>query len=111
MEDGIMQESQLLRPKPFLSHPIPECSCTTVKTSENLHPGMNSNLHVPFGGQDECPNWMVQATKTGGTQESTDEETETQEDEIDSGQEESDGSGEADTIPSVELDEEMDPDD
>ncbi|KAL2550289.1 O-fucosyltransferase family protein [Forsythia ovata] len=110
-EDGIMQEFQLSRPKSFLSHPIPECSCTTVKTVENLHPDKNSNLHVLFGGQDECPKWMVQATKTVGTQESTDEETETQEDEIDSGQQESDGSGEADTIPSVEQDEEMDPDD
>lgn len=83
----------------------------TVKTAENLHPGKSSNLHVLFGGRSECPKWMVQATKTVGTQESTDDETETQEDEIDLGQDESDGSGEGDTIPSMEQDEEMDPDD
>ncbi|CAA2946095.1 EMBRYO SAC DEVELOPMENT ARREST 30-like [Olea europaea subsp. europaea] len=110
-EDGIMQEFQLSRSKSFLSHPIPECSCMTVKTAENLHPGKSSNLHVLFGGRSECPKWMVQATKTVGTQESTDDETETQEDEIDLGQDESDGSGEGDTIPSMEQDEEMDPDD
>lgn len=110
-EDGIMQEFQLSRSKLFLSHPIPECSCTTVKTAENLHPGKSSNLHVLFGGQSECPKWMVQATKTAGTQDSADDENETQEDEIDLGQEESDGSGEGDSIPSMEQDEEMDPDD
>uniref|UniRef100_A0A5B6ZBG1 O-fucosyltransferase family protein n=1 Tax=Davidia involucrata TaxID=16924 RepID=A0A5B6ZBG1_DAVIN len=103
-EDGLMRESRLSKPKSFLTHPIPECSCTTGK-------GMNPQLL--YEGEDECPKWMEHGLGTAGNEDSSANEIESQEDEMDlEGQLESNDEGsKTDTIPSLEQDEEMDPDD
>lgn len=100
-----MQGFHRLKPKSFLSHPLPECSCTTVKSAEK------SNKFQIYEGQDECPQVLEQGLEMVGSQESSADDTETQEDEIDTDLLESDENSQADTIPSVEQDEEMDPDD
>lgn len=97
-EEGLLQESNLSKTKFFLSHPIPECSCSTVKATDS----------VLFEGQDDCPKWMQQLK----TQETNADEVDSQEDETDSdGQSESERYNGTDAIPSLEQDEEMDPDD
>ncbi|XP_015077078.1 protein EMBRYO SAC DEVELOPMENT ARREST 30 [Solanum pennellii] len=107
-EEGLLKESNLSKTKFFLSHPIPECSCSTVKATDIVHSGKNNNLHLLFEGQDECPKWMQQLR----TQEANADEVDSQEDETDlEGQSESEGYNGADAIPSLEQDEEMDPDD
>ncbi|KAL3638858.1 Protein EMBRYO SAC DEVELOPMENT ARREST 30 [Castilleja foliolosa] len=107
-EDGIVQESKRAKPKSFLSHPLPECSCTTDKGA-NLHKG--SKIQVLYEGQDECPQGLVQNLRTVGSQESSGDDNETIEDETDTVLLESDDNSQVDTVPSVEQDEEMDPDD
>ncbi|KAL2467776.1 O-fucosyltransferase family protein [Forsythia ovata] len=110
-EEGVMWEFHLSRPNSFLSHPIPECSCTTVKPDEIPHSQKDSDINILYGQQEKCPKWIEQSLRTGGSQESTAFETETLDDEMDLRQLESDGNNEVDTIPSVEEDEEMDPND
>ncbi|KAK6132262.1 hypothetical protein DH2020_033962 [Rehmannia glutinosa] len=107
-EDGVVREFQQLKPKSFLSHPLPECSCTTVKSAD-LQKG--SKLQILYRGQDECPQELEQSLKTVGSQEINVDDIETQEDETETDLPESDENSEADTVPSVELDEEMDPND
>lgn len=107
-EEGLLQESNLSKTKFFLSHPIPECSCSTVKATDIVRSGKNNNLHLLFEGQDECPKWMQQLR----THETNADEVDSQEDDTDlDGQSESEGYNETDAIPSLEQDEEMDPDD
>ncbi|KAK4365894.1 hypothetical protein RND71_013774 [Anisodus tanguticus] len=107
-EEGLWQESNLSKTMFFLSHPIPECSCSTVKATDIVHSGKNNNLHLLFEGQDECPKWMRQLR----TQETNADEVDSQEDETDlDGQLESERYNGTDAIPSLEQDEEMDPDD
>ncbi|KAL3513721.1 hypothetical protein ACH5RR_026438 [Cinchona calisaya] len=111
-EEGLGQEFHLAKPKSFLSHPIPECSCTTLKTTEVLRSAKDSSFHLLYEGQDECPKWMEQSLAKSKVQEGSGEEIETQEDEMDSeGQLDLDGRNETNAIPSSEQDEEMDPDD
>ncbi|KAL3641219.1 Protein EMBRYO SAC DEVELOPMENT ARREST 30 [Castilleja foliolosa] len=105
--DGVVQESQRAKPKSFLSHPLPECSCTTVK-SANIP--KDSKTQILYGGQDECPQGLEQNPRTVGSQESNDD-NETIEDESDMELLESDDNSQVDTVPSVEQDEEMDPND
>ncbi|KAK6114932.1 hypothetical protein DH2020_007201 [Rehmannia glutinosa] len=107
-EDGVVREFQQLKPKSFLSHPLPECSCTTVKSAD-LQKG--SKLQILYRGQDECPQELEQSLKTVGSQEINVDDIETQEDETETDLPESDENSEADTVPSVEQDEEMDPND
>lgn len=107
-EEGLLQESSRSKTKFFLSHPIPECLCSTVKATDISHSGKNSNLHLLFEGQGECPRSMQQER----TQETNTDEVDSQEDETDlDGQSESEGYNGTDAIPSLEQDEEMDPDD
>lgn len=106
-----MQEFHLSRSNSFLSHPIPECSCTTVKTDEIPHSQKDSDIHILYGRLENCPEGIQQGLKTAESQENIAYETDTLDDEPDLLQLESDGNNEADTIPSVEQDEEMDPND
>ncbi|KAL6525040.1 Protein EMBRYO SAC DEVELOPMENT ARREST 30 [Orobanche minor] len=103
-EDGVYQESQRAKPMSFLSHPLPECSCTSLK---------NADLHSLYGGLEECPQGLERSPGTVGSREgNSGEDDETQEDETDVDLQESDENSHADgTVPSVEQDEEMDPDD
>ncbi|KAL7155828.1 hypothetical protein ABFS83_03G101800 [Erythranthe nasuta] len=107
-EDGILHGFRQLKPKSFLSHPLPECSCTTVKSADSQK---GSGLQIIYGEQNECPLGLELGLKTVGSQESSDDDTETQEDETETELLDSDENSQADTIPSSEQDEEMDPDD
>ncbi|XP_042055635.1 protein EMBRYO SAC DEVELOPMENT ARREST 30-like [Salvia splendens] len=106
-EDGIMKGFRRVKPKSFLSHPLPECLCTTIKRADLKQLQKSSKYKTIYEGQDECPNGIARA----GPRESSDEDTEAQEDETDTDIIESDESSQAETIPSMEQDEEMDPDD
>ncbi|CDP11928.1 unnamed protein product [Coffea canephora] len=111
-EEGLNQELHLAMPKTFLSHPIPECSCTTLRTPEVPQSGKDSSVHLLYEGQDECPKWMEQSLAKSVVLEGNGEEFESQEDEVDSeGQPESEGNDQSNAIPSWEQGEDMDPDD
>lgn len=110
-EEGVMREFHLSRRNSFLSHPIPECSCTTVKTDEIPHSEKDSDIHILYEQLEKCPKWIEQGLTTAGSQENIAYETDTLDDEPDLLQLESDGNNEVDTIPSLEQDEEMDPND
>lgn len=95
-EEGLKREFLRSKSMSFLSHPIPECSCRTIKTA----------------GEDECPKWMESSLPKVGRQESTVNENEPPDDDTDEGGLESDDDGKnTDITPSLELDEEMDPND
>ncbi|XP_047337256.1 protein EMBRYO SAC DEVELOPMENT ARREST 30-like [Impatiens glandulifera] len=100
-EEGLRREFISSKPKSFLSHPIPECACTMVKRSNE----------APFEGVDECPKWMVTDFKNK-VQQNLREDNEVEEDNIDimEGQSEQEDVRNG-TIPSIEEDEEMDPND
>ncbi|KAK8952631.1 hypothetical protein KSP40_PGU003713 [Platanthera guangdongensis] len=57
--DGLIKESQMSKPKSFLSHPLPECSCRASKTSELQTPVKGPNGELLYGGEERCPDWMV----------------------------------------------------
>lgn len=98
-EEGL--ERQLIQSKPisFLSHPIPECSCTISKT----------------GGKNVCPKWMEDSLYKSRLQESTtlNENEQLDDNEIDEEQTDPDPEDEhkSDSSPSMEEDVEMDPND
>ncbi|MFS7915318.1 putative GDP-fucose protein O-fucosyltransferase [Helianthus anomalus] len=85
----------------FLSHPIPECTCTTMK---------------PIGDHHECPKWLKdhsvakshqQQTATTNENEQPDDDDDDEMDEFQSDSEDENVSNEL----TVERDEEMDPND
>lgn len=94
-EEGLKRQLTQSKPLSFLSHPIPECSCTISKT----------------GGQSACPKWIeaslakLQESTTVNENEQADDNDETDE-LIDSEDE-----NKAKDSPSLEEDVEMDPDD
>ncbi|XP_051139454.1 protein EMBRYO SAC DEVELOPMENT ARREST 30 [Andrographis paniculata] len=108
-EAGIVQELQHSKTKSFLSHPLPECSCT-LKMPDSIKKG--SNLEALYRKQDKCPPSFEQSLKSIAKSQDTTatEDTETQEDESDAELIESDENSQVD-VPSGEQDDEMDPDD
>ncbi|KAL7609158.1 hypothetical protein Lser_V15G11344 [Lactuca serriola] len=92
-EEGL--ERQLLHSKPmsFLSHPIPECSCTISKK-----PGKNT-----------CPKWIEDSFTKSRLQESENEQPD--DDEVDEEEMNSENESKVNDSPSLEEDVEMDPDD
>ncbi|VFR02889.1 unnamed protein product [Cuscuta campestris] len=109
-EDGLTKKAHLSKPKLFLSHPIPECSCSTAKALEILNSEKDrSALHLLYGGQMRCPKAIEERVKS---EESDPEEVDSREDEAEmEGQLDSESTSGTDAIPSLEQDEEMDPDD
>ncbi|KAG8378222.1 hypothetical protein BUALT_Bualt08G0115300 [Buddleja alternifolia] len=97
-EDGIVREFHQSKAKSFLSHPLPECSCTTVKSAEIMH-------------LQKCPQGFEQSLSIVGSEESSADEIQTEEDESDTELLEVEENKQAETIPTVEQDEEMDPND
>ncbi|KAL8267371.1 hypothetical protein R6Q59_004715 [Mikania micrantha] len=95
-EEGL--ERQLIQSKAmsFLSHPIPECSCTISKT----------------GGKNTCPKWIEASLAKSRLQEST-AVSENEQPDDDESDEQTDLEDESKTndSPSLEEDVEMDPDD
>ncbi|KAK1437871.1 hypothetical protein QVD17_03671 [Tagetes erecta] len=96
-EEGI--ERQLIQSKPmlFLSHPIPECSCTISKS----------------GGKNMCPKWIEASLVKSRLQESTavNESEQPDDDEPDEPQTDLEDESKTNNSPSLEEDVEMDPDD
>lgn len=115
-EEGLKREFRLSKPKSFLSHPFPECSCGILETSEIPDvPGSTKGINhqLLYEGEDECPKLMEQSLTTVSYQKNHVNETESQEDENDlEGQLELDDQGSStSTTSSLEQDEEMDPND
>lgn len=104
-EEGVVQESHQTKPKFFLSHPLPECSCLEISKDGAVQLQKSSNLKTLYGEHDECPEGLEHRSL-----ENNSDDSETQEDENDLLLE-SDEDGRDEVIPSAEQDEEMDPDD
>ncbi|KAL8171511.1 hypothetical protein V2J09_023315 [Rumex salicifolius] len=56
--DGLLQSSSRLKPKSFLSHTVPECSCS----SNNRTPTEHSGLKAALGSLQSCPSWMKESS-------------------------------------------------
>ncbi|XP_059640039.1 protein EMBRYO SAC DEVELOPMENT ARREST 30 [Cornus florida] len=97
--EGLMREFQLSKPRSFLSHPLPECSCRIAQTAE-------SGDHQ---SEDECPKWM----EHGLTKSNTVSKKESEEDEMEFVEElqESDEEGNTTELTSSEQDDRVDPND
>ncbi|KAJ3671597.1 hypothetical protein LUZ60_007676 [Juncus effusus] len=96
--EGLIAEAQLSKPKSFLSHPLPECLCTTLKPNK-------AQPISYYKGLEECPAWMVK-TKLVNTQSET-EDLDLPDDDVDVDHEPDKDSNNG----SSEQDQEMDPDD
>ncbi|VAH13880.1 unnamed protein product [Triticum turgidum subsp. durum] len=110
--EGIKMSAMMSKPASFLAHPLPECSCKTAK-SPVVQPVKDKHGALLFGGEEDCPDWMVRtlaivSTKNNEPQ-SEDYEGELPED--DPSQDTQQESDRSDTNKSSEQDEEMDPDD
>ncbi|GAB2287486.1 Protein EMBRYO SAC DEVELOPMENT ARREST 30 [Dionaea muscipula] len=101
--EGLLRELKLSKPASFLSYPIPECSCQVADSANGL-----GSIYEDI---EECPHWMengirprVEDTATSGNDTVVDETELPEQDE----------GGEVEpteTRPSIEQDDEMDPDD
>ncbi|RRT74495.1 hypothetical protein B296_00004611 [Ensete ventricosum] len=115
--DGFIAEAESSKPSSFLSHPFPECSCRTSKSSDIPGHVLSSSGKLLYGNEEECPEWMVRglamaSQKATGTKDEDVEEGELLDDDNETdGQSESDNGNRSDTNRSMEQDEEMDPDD
>jgi hypothetical protein len=110
--EGIVLSATLSRPVSFLAHPLPECSCRTPK-SPAVQPVKSSNGRLLFGGEEECPDWMVRSLAMASAKNS-EPQNEDYEDELpedDSSLDTQHESDRSDVNKSSEQDEEMDPDD
>lgn len=60
--EGLENESTKLKPQSFLSHPLPECSCSRRGSTEtSLHASSPSTLlqvEASLGVTHPCPDWM-----------------------------------------------------
>ncbi|KAJ0079921.1 hypothetical protein Patl1_22900 [Pistacia atlantica] len=56
-EEGLIRQSLVSKPRSFLSHPLPECSCriSSVKVPNQIKGNGGRFL---YGGEDECPKWI-----------------------------------------------------
>ncbi|CAL9037579.1 unnamed protein product [Musa banksii] len=115
--DGFIAEAESSKPASFLSHPFPECSCRTSKSSGTPGHVMSRSGKLLYGNEEECPEWMVHglamaSQKATGAKDEDVEEGELLEDDNETdGQSDPDNGNRSDTNRSMEQDEEMDPDD
>lgn len=111
-EEGLTWEFHLAKPSSFLSHPVPECLCTVLKTADIMQFEKGSSYHQLYVKQDECPSWLKQSLLKARAQEASpeDESQESEKDELEE-QFESEGSREISGVPSFEQDDLIDPDD
>ncbi|KAG6528608.1 protein EMBRYO SAC DEVELOPMENT ARREST 30-like [Zingiber officinale] len=114
--EGFIAEAESSKPVSFLSHPFPECSCRTSKSSVIPDHAMSSSLKSQYRSDDECPEWMARGlamafSNAPTTKDEDVEEGELQEDDEAVRQAESDSGNRSDVSRSLEQDEEMDPDD
>ncbi|XP_010524989.1 PREDICTED: uncharacterized protein LOC104802875 [Tarenaya hassleriana] len=59
-ENGFIRQSVTSKPRLFLSHPLPECSCRTSPVEESNVVRDDDGRHL-YGGEDECPKWIKSA--------------------------------------------------
>lgn len=107
-EEGLVRQSRLSKPRSFLSHPLPECSCriSPFKVTNEL----KFNDRYLYGDEDECPKWM----KSDGAEGNKIDENEPLEDDGDmfDQQPESDEAGKKDSLALLfDRDDEWDPND
>ncbi|GLT87427.1 hypothetical protein SLE2022_055120 [Rubroshorea leprosula] len=107
-EEGLIRQSQLSKPRLFLSHPLPECSCriSPVKVTNEL----KFDDRFLYGDEDECPKWM----QSDGAEGVKINDTELPEDDTDviEQQPESDEGSNKDTLTALlDQDDEWDPND
>ncbi|XP_020254873.1 uncharacterized protein At1g04910-like isoform X3 [Asparagus officinalis] len=55
--DGLKAAALQSKPSSFLSHPLPECSCTTT-SSPILNLLKDTGGNLIYGKEDKCPQWM-----------------------------------------------------
>ena len=110
--EGIVKSAMLSKPVSFLAHPLPECSCRTPK-SPGVQSTKDSHGRLLFGGEEECPDWMVRSLAMVSTKnnEPQNEDYDGDLPEDDSSQDTQQESDRSDMNKSSEQDEEMDPDD
>ncbi|KAI3728904.1 hypothetical protein L6452_17549 [Arctium lappa] len=96
-EEGLKRQFIQSKPISFLSHPIPECSCTISKTSSH----------------NTCPKWMEESLAKSRLQESgtLNENEQPDDDGIDEEQMDSEDESKTNNLSPLEEDVEMDPDD
>ncbi|KAH9607400.1 hypothetical protein KSS87_004253 [Heliosperma pusillum] len=100
-EEGLLRELRSSKPTALLSHPVPECSCQTSNS--------DVVLASVYGNVVECPSWMEKGISL---QDPISGQNDSQEDELELDRQlEPDEDGSTQTKPSIEVDEEMDPDD
>lgn len=95
-EEGLKRQLLLSKPNSFLSHPLPECSCTVSKPV----------------GNNECPKWLKDSFFNSRTQDSTtaneNEQPNDETDEEEMGSDDEDGTS---RFFYLDQDQEMDPND
>ncbi|KAJ0667036.1 putative GDP-fucose protein O-fucosyltransferase [Helianthus annuus] len=94
-EEGLKRQLTQSKSRSFLSHPIPECTCTISKT----------------GDKNACPKWIEASLAESKLQESTENEQPDYTDEPDEQQTDEEDESKRNDSPSLEEDVEMDPDD
>lgn len=115
--DGFVAEARMSKPSSFLSHPLPECSCRASKSSDIPRPVKGPKGEVLYGGEDQCPEWMVRGLemvlpKPATAKDEGSEENELPEEYLDGdGQLDPEEGNRTDASRPSEQDEEMDPDD
>ncbi|PKA65564.1 Uncharacterized protein AXF42_Ash005898 [Apostasia shenzhenica] len=110
---GLITEARISKPRSFLSHPLPECSCRASKPSELPNPTRGPDGELLYGGEDKCPDWMVRGLEMvlRDSRDVKDEGDDLPEDESDlEVQQDTMDPNKSESIRSSE-DEEMDPDD
>ncbi|XP_047334462.1 protein EMBRYO SAC DEVELOPMENT ARREST 30-like [Impatiens glandulifera] len=101
-EEGIKREFLLSKSNSFLSLPIPECSCTIAKSKES-----------PFEGIEQCPKWMETdlMSKIQHSRSMEDSDVEEDNTDVETQPESENDDDKTVTIPFLDQDGEMDPDD
>lgn len=109
----------MLKPRSFISHPLPECSCRLSKPKNIIRDTTKGgDGELLYGGEPICPDWLVNGMvslkpPTPSQKDDVPEDNELPEDDpVPEGPPESDsGSRNEVSSRSSEQDEEMDPDD
>ncbi|KAJ6808764.1 uncharacterized protein M6B38_165495 [Iris pallida] len=115
--DGFIAEAQRSKPGSFLSHPLPECSCRASKPVDISTVVKGINGEALFGGEEQCPAWMVRGLEmvlpkvAASGKDEGGEENEPPEDYSEAEGQESDEGTKTDATRPSEQDDEMDPDD
>ncbi|KAJ0977740.1 hypothetical protein J5N97_013214 [Dioscorea zingiberensis] len=115
--EGLIVAAQMSKPRSFISHPLPECSCRLSKPRDIQDTMKGQDGELLYGGEPMCPEWLVRGMvslkpPTPSQKDEVPEDNEFPEDDTDpDGQMESETGSRSDSSRPSEQDEEMDPDD